>query len=347
MRQGLLLTALCLGLAAGVAAAQEVPIARVPIPVPSPLKTPVPPASVAPAAPAAPAAVAEPTGEVSDPAPTEHPADRAYSAYQRGLYVTAVKLAEPIAKLGDPAAQTLLGEIYSRGLGVRQDEKLAARWYEAAAKSGSAEGQFRYALLLIDGKVVGQDLAKARDLMRSAADADIPLAGYNYAQMLIQASPVAGFTEALPYFERSARAGVADAQYAMSQVYAYGKGVQTPDLPKARTWLQAAAAGGHDTAQIELGIWMINGKGGPASATDGARWLLRAAARGNPIAMNRIAHLYKDGIGVAADKVEAGKWSVLAKRADNADAALDSFFRSLDEGSQKAALEAANRFRAG
>lgn len=328
---------------AGVASAQQVPIQRVPIPKPSPLRSE--PAAAVPVAPATAAAAAEQSPKPGDAA--VQPAARAYGAYQQGLYVTAVKLAEPLANLGDPAAQTLLGEIYSRGLGVRQDEKLAARWYEAAASSGSAEGQFRFALLLIDGKVVGQDLAKARDLMKAAADAGIPLAGYNYAQMLIQASPVAGFTEALPYFERSARAGVADAQYAMSQIYAYGKGVPMPDLPKARNWLQAAAAGGHDTAQIELGIWMINGKGGPASAGDGARWLLRAATRGNPIAMNRIAHLYKDGIGVPADKIEAGKWSVLAKRANNADTGLDTFFRGLDEGTQKAALEAANRFRAG
>jgi TPR repeat protein len=333
------------------ASAQEVPLSRVPIPKPSPLHgSPgaMAPATLPPSVPAGtllPAPLPEadaPTSEAS----TAHPADRAYGAFQRGLYLTAVKLAEPLANLGDPAAQTLLGEIYSRGLGVRQDEKVAARWYEAAAKAGSAEGQFRYALLLIDGKVVGQDLAKARDLMKTAADAGIPLAAYNYAQMLIQASPVGGFAEAKPYFETAARAGVADAQYAMSQVYTYGKGVSAPDLAKAREWLQAAALGGHDIAQIELGIWLINGKGGAANAADGARWLLKAAGRGNPIAMNRIAHLYKDGIGVAADKAEAAKWSVLAKRADNTDTSLDTFFRSLDEGAQKAALEAANRFRA-
>ncbi|MBC8128706.1 MAG: hypothetical protein H7Y08_00110, partial [Rhizobiaceae bacterium] len=65
------------------------------------------------------------------------------------------------------------------------------------------------------------------------------------------------------------------------------------------------------------------------------------------IAMNRIAHLYKDGVGVEADKVEAAKWSVLAKRAANTDAVLDDFFRTLDEPTQRGALDAANRFRAG
>ncbi|HEY9058746.1 MAG TPA: hypothetical protein VIN77_16490, partial [Aurantimonas sp.] len=67
--------------------------------------------------------------------------------------------------------------------------------------------------------------------------------------------------------------------------------------------------------------------------------------RGNPIAINRIAHLYKDGIGTAPDRMEAAKWAVLAKRVENTDPVLDDFFRGLDSATQKSALEAANRFR--
>jgi uncharacterized protein len=333
-RSGIVLACLTSALLAGAgqaSAQQSAPGSGVPRPTPSPAGSTLPsPNADTAAAPAGPGVV---------------DSTRAYGAFQRGLYLTALRIAEPLANLGDPAAQTLLGEIYSRGLGVRRDEKEAARWYEAAAKAGSAEGQFRYALLLLDGKSVTQDLAKARDLMKLAADAGIPLAAYNYGQMLIQASPSGGFNEARPYFEKSAKAGVADSQYAMSQIYSYGRGVAAPDLAAARRWLTAAAINGHDTAQVELGIWLINGKGGAASAGEGARWLRRAAGRGNPIAMNRIAHLYKDGIGVTADKVEAAKWSVLAKRADNTDPVLDDFFRKLDEATQRGALEAANRFR--
>ncbi|BDA83522.1 hypothetical protein Sa4125_10640 [Aureimonas sp. SA4125] len=302
--------------------------------------------SEAPVPTANPSAAAAPAATPDTAAPTPAGTNLAYGAYQRGLYLTSRRLAEPLANLGDPAAQTLLGEIYSRGLGVPRDEKAAARWYEAAAHSGSAEGQFRFALLLLDGKSVPQDLAKAQDLMKAAADAGIPLAQYNYGQMLIQASPTSGFAAARPYFEKSAKAGIADAQYAMAQIHIYGRGMAAPDLDTARSWLLAAAINGQDTAQIELGIWLINGKGGPANPAEGAGWLRRAAAHGNPIAMNRLAHLYKDGIGVAADKAEAAKWSVLAKRANNTDAALDTFFRNLDEAMQRGALDAANRFRA-
>ncbi|SKA34967.1 tetratricopeptide repeat protein [Consotaella salsifontis] len=319
------------------------------------------PTSGAPAAPTVKAA--EPSAKDATPvekdaAPAEAPAEAkkpaapsksaiAFGAYQRELYVTARKLAEPLAKLGDPAAQTLLAEIYTRGLGVRQDAKEAARWYEAAAKAGNPAAEFAYALILLDGKVVEKDANRARELMKAAADAGNPLAQFNYAQMLIQASPAAGFADALPYFRSAAFAGIPDAQYAMAEMLAYGRGVDHIDEPAARQWLRAAASLGHDTAQVELGIWLVNGRGGPADPQEGFLWLRRAAEQGNPIAINRVAHLYKDGVGVTPDKAQAAKWAVLAKRASNTDPELDDFFRGLDEAVQRSALEAANRFDRG
>ena len=44
------------------------------------------------------------------------------------------------------AAQTLLGEIYSRGLGVKRDPIEAAKWYEKAAAQGVPAAKFQIAL---------------------------------------------------------------------------------------------------------------------------------------------------------------------------------------------------------
>jgi TPR repeat protein len=271
---------------------------------------------------------------------------QAYGAFQRGYYLSALRIAEPLANLGDPAAQTLLGEIYGRGLGVPRDETEAARWYGVAAKAGVPEAQFRYAMLLIEGRAVAHDDAMARDLMKAAADAGNPLAAYNYGQMLIRAAPTGGFGDAAGYFRKAAESGLPDAQYALSQLYAYGKGVEKADDAEARRWLTEAAKSGSDTAQIELGIWLINGRGGAPDPVEGFRWLKGAAERGNPIAVNRMAHLYKDGVGTPRDRAQAAMWTVLARRASNSDATLDGWFRTLPDADQKGALEAANRFRA-
>lgn len=278
-------------------------------------------------------------------APSELPAtsDAAFGAYQRGYYLSALRIAEPLAHLGDAAAQTLMGELYLRGLGVKRNDEEAARWYRLASEAGVSEAQFRYAVMLIEGEGVAADPAAARELMHRAADGGNPEAAFNYAQMLIQASPTGGFAEATGYFRTAAEAGVADAQYALSQLYAFGQGVPEQSDPAARRWLHAAAIRGHDTAQIELGIWLLNGRGGPADRPAGFRWLKGAAEKGNPIAVNRLAHLYKDGIGTERNVGEAAMWTILARRLRNTDTVLDSFFQALPPEEQRRALEAANR----
>ena len=85
------------------------------------------------------------------------PADPAYGAFQRGLYKTAYNLALVRAQNGDPAAQTLVAEILSRGLGVPLNQAEAAKWYALAAEQGIPESQFQYALMLLDGRYVKKD----------------------------------------------------------------------------------------------------------------------------------------------------------------------------------------------
>ena len=272
------------------------------------------------------------------------PSDVAYAAFQRGYYLTALELAKPLANLGDPAAQTLLGEIYERGLAVPQNLEEAARWYKSAAEAGYPEAQFRYALMLLEGIAVTRDAERAREMMKQAAEAGLPMAEFNYAQLLVEASPASGFHEAVSYFRSAAEAGIADAQYALAQLYSVGQGVEKDEV-EARKWLRSAALARFDIAEIEYGIWLINGRGGPARMDEGFRFLLRAARKGNAIAVNRVAHLFKDGLGTAPDVVEAAKWAVIAKRVGNSDPVLDDFFRGLNPDQQKAALEAANRFQ--
>ncbi len=48
--------------------------------------------------------------------------DVAYGAFQRGFYLTAFNEASKRAQQNDPAAMTLLGEIYAQGLGVGRDD---------------------------------------------------------------------------------------------------------------------------------------------------------------------------------------------------------------------------------
>jgi len=71
--------------------------------------------------------------------------DEAYGAFQRGYFLTALALALPRAEKGDSAAQTLIAEIYSRGLGVAQNPATASGWYALAGKNGGPIASFALA----------------------------------------------------------------------------------------------------------------------------------------------------------------------------------------------------------
>lgn len=276
----------------------------------------------------------------------ESPDDVAFGAYQRGLYLTAFNLALPRARDGDKAAQTLVAEIYARGLGVPVNDKEAARWYGEAAAQGVPEAEFRYALYLIDGHVVPQDKEKAQVLMKAAADAGNPAAQFNYAQLLVAGLPgPGGLDAAFPWYQKAAEAGIPDAQYALSQIYANGTLTMVADDAKAKIWLEKAAQQNFDTAELDLGTWMIEGRGGPQDQEKGFSWLLRAARGGNVAAQARVAKLYRGGIGVEADPVTAAAWYIVAHRAGLTDPELDVFMDGLTDEEVKQAIEKANRLR--
>lgn len=272
--------------------------------------------------------------------------DAAYGAFQRGLYITALNLAMPRAEAGDGAAQTLVAEIYARGLGVRRDPAKAAQWYAKAAEQGVPDAQFQYALILLDGEFAEADPEQAAELMRSAADAGNRLAQFNYAQMLIDREPGgAGLAKAVPYYELAAGQGLADAQYAMAQVYLNGIGGRPVDPSEARRWLELAARQNFDSAQVQLGTLLVQSGEGEAAEKLGFQWLKRAAEGGNVAGQIRLARLYRAGVGVDADPIEAGAWYILARRAGLTDPELDTFLRGLAPDEQKRAIERANRLR--
>lgn len=276
----------------------------------------------------------------------ERPADVAYGAFQRGLYKTAYNLALERAKNGDPAAQTLVAELLSRGLGMKRDDKSAADWYRRAAEQGVPEAQFQYALMLLDGGHVDKDEKQAFALMQAAAEAGNRLAQFNLAQMIMdQERSDASVARAVDYYERAAKAGLADAQYAMAQVRANGIGGRKQDIVEARKWLTLAARQNYDTAELELGTWLVEGRGGLKDERSGFNWLMRAAQGGNVAAQNRLAKLYMNGLGTEPDSVLAAAWYILARRSGLTDPVMDDFMDGLTDEEQKTALERANRLR--
>ena len=268
-----------------------------------------------------------PTGAFDPSRFADRPADAAYGAYQRGYYLTALELAKPLAEAGNPHAQTLIGEIYMRGMGMSPNVEQAKIWYEKAAAQNIAEAKFQLAMILIDGN----DVEQAHKLMKEAADAGHGYAQFNYAQILASTHDEnRNDAEIVSYFERAADAGLADAQYAMSQIEMYGIGGKQASKENARRWLEESARQGLDTAQIELGTLLVQ-EPDETKQKEGFGWLMRAAAAGNPAAQNRVAKLYRAGIGTEPDRIEAASWYLRARRAGLIDVLMEDQLEGLTE----------------
>ena len=222
--------------------------------------------------------------------------DLAYGAYQRGLYVSALKhaTARVEANRNDAAAMTLLGELYAQGLAVPQNFTEAASWYRLAHERGDANATFALAMLTMDGLGVPKDRAQAEALLEQAAAKGHPVACYNLALLLLPRHTEGGDARAVELLQRAAAAEIADAQYALAVLYREGRGVP-PDRVKMAEWLARAAENGNLPAQVEYAIALFNGDGTARSEEEAARWFERAAWRGNPIAQNRLARILAAG----------------------------------------------------
>src|SRR5712692_3137406 len=92
-----------------------------------------------------------------------------YTSYDRADYRTALKVWMAQAEQGDTAAQTYVGEIYEKGLGVSPDYQAAAQWYRRAADAGFPRAAINLGYLYEHGLGVPRDPAQARYWYRKGA----------------------------------------------------------------------------------------------------------------------------------------------------------------------------------
>jgi len=92
-----------------------------------------------------------------------------YVAFDRANYATALKVWLPLAEQGDQAAQTYVGEIFEKGLGVQPDYGTAATWYRRAADRGYSRAALNLGNLYERGLGVPRDSVQALNWYRRAA----------------------------------------------------------------------------------------------------------------------------------------------------------------------------------
>jgi TPR repeat protein len=272
------------------------------------------------------------------------PVDLAFGAYQRGLYVTAMREAMKRieADSNDGPAMALVAELYRDGLSVKQSQEEANKWYKLAADRGDPQAQYSLGLSYLEGRGMARDLKQARVYFEKAAEKNQPVALYNLAIMAID-SEIQDFKSAADLFRRSMDGGYPDAAYALSMFYKEGTGVPK-DPVMATSLLKRAADEKLTPAVVDYAIALFNGIGTEKNEELAAKYFIRAAWLNAPVAQNRLARLYVVGRGVKPDLVEAMKWHVLARANGVPDEWLDDKLRTLSQGQKAAVDEAIQRF---
>lgn len=97
------------------------------------------------------------TDQVRDSAADEARVAAARQVVEAGDYQQALQMLYPEAVQENPAAQTLLGDLYMQGLGVEQSHERAMLWYRRAARLDDARAQFNLGNLYLMGEGVLQD----------------------------------------------------------------------------------------------------------------------------------------------------------------------------------------------
>lgn len=154
---------------------------------------------------------------------------------------------------GNPEGQEMLGEIYSGGLGVPENQETAVKWYRKAAMQGNDGAQYYLGECYYWGKGVAQNDAEAVKWFQKAANQEHAGAQYYLGECYYLGRGVAeNDAEAVKWFQKAAEQGNADAQWQLGHCYYFGNGVLKNEQ-KAASFYQKAANQGHAKAQYLLG----------------------------------------------------------------------------------------------
>jgi TPR repeat protein len=231
------------------------------------------------------------------------------------------------AEGGNPKAQLKLARAYEFGVGVPQDDALAALWYRKAAEQGNSEAQDTLGAKFLIGQGVQRDKEEAVKWFRESARQKNASAMYHLGAAYYNGDGVpiddglsyAWFTlaneagnqsavEALQRAESELKAmTVTNGFKRIAEMYEAG-GSLPENQPEAARWWSKAAARGDQDSQVALANKFINGQGVPQDLTQGRILCTEAAKQENHGGQYCMGYIYQRGLGVTPDAKKARDW---------------------------------------
>jgi TPR repeat protein len=204
------------------------------------------------------------------------------AAFEAKDYVEAMRWDRQAADQGNATAQTYVGYLYEKGMGVPQDYAEAMRWYRKATDQGHAPAQKNVGSLYEQGAGVPRDYGEAMRWYRKAADQGNPGAQTNIGYLFEEGLGVSqDYAEAMRWYRKAADQGEATAQNNIGTFYDRGYGV-AQDYGEAMRWYRMAANQGNIDAEYNLALLYADGHGVPPDLVQARQWMQKAAEAGDP-----------------------------------------------------------------
>jgi TPR repeat protein len=201
------------------------------------------------------------------------------------------------------SALNRMGELYDRGLGVKQDWTRSFDLYQKAAILANPYGEANLANALFFGLGADRDLEEALRWALKGAEGDVPMALNQVAWQYRTGMGVAvDAAEARRRYQRSAELGDTTGESQLGWMYAH---VEPIDYALAMSWYRKAADHNDETAENNIGYLYENGLGVSQDFSQAFSWYQRAAANGYARAQFHLGSLYDLGHGVPHDAAKA------------------------------------------
>ena len=214
---------------------------------------------------------------------------RAFDKAGRGEEAAALNATAMQA--GSLAAYHNMGNLYRKGLGVPQDLGKAFELYKYAAERGHPEDQSNLGVMLLNGDGVKQDPGQARFWLEQAAAQNWADAINRLGLMALKGQ--AGDEDpvrAVALFERSANLGSRNGMVNLANAYRKGQGV-AEDKARALELYENSARLGTRAAFIVLGSMYQSGEAGTVDPVKAAFWYTLASREGDATAMQALADI--------------------------------------------------------
>lgn len=235
----------------------------------------------------------------------------------RKLFQFAFTLLKSAAENGDASAMAKIGIIYSKGVFVKRDPKIALEWLEKAVAGGNPKAKSVLGRYTIWGNTKGYTEADALRLLHEAAQGGIISA---WIQLGLAYSGAYNGTVNLPRafdcFKKAAALGSIEGRRQMGIAYLAGLGVKK-DVSEGYRLISEAANNGNIEAMYNKAVAYRLGVGTAENTAEYINWLKKAAANDHSDAAYLLGDAYRYGKGVAANRSEAIRYLTLSKNKAN------------------------------